>query len=289
MDHRRFSRATLLIAAAASMLLLVPLVASAQYGPPSAAELAALKAAAAKPTPHTSDGHPDLNGIWFSPLTGRITGPGATKVDGNSLVINQNNPGTQTPKPLQAEDPNRPPYKTELLAKIFDLDVHQVERDPAWGCKNPGIPRLGSPHQIIQTPGQVVFLYSDWSGGYFRVIPTDGRPHNRDLDETYMGDAVAKWDGDTLVVESTNFTDDSWIADNGMFHSTEMRVTERLRREGDVLHYQAVVEDPVVLTKPWPLPARNLLVQTEPIQEPPPCQERDREHLVNLDHHGNPR
>src|SRR5262249_51432750 len=133
------------------------------------------------------------------------------------------------------------------------------------------------------------FLYSDWSGAYFRVIPTDSRPHRKDAEETYMGDSVAKWEGDTLVVDSTNFTEDSWIGDDGLFHSTAMHVTEKLSREGDVLHYQAIVEDPNVFTKPWALTPRNLMTQTEPLQEAPPCIEKDREHLINLDHHGNPR
>jgi len=160
-------------------------MAFAQYGPPSPAQIAAMKAAAAKPTPHAPDGHPDITGIWFSQTTGRIQGPGALKTDGKSIVINQSNPGTVTPKPLQADDPKRPPYKAELLSKVFDLNVRQTETDPGWGCKNPGIPRLGPPHQVVQTPKQVVFLYSDWSGEYFRLIPTDGRGHNEDAEETY--------------------------------------------------------------------------------------------------------
>jgi len=104
-----------------------------------------------------------------------------------------------------------------------------------------------------------------------------------------MGDSIGRWDGDTLVVDSTSFTDDSWIADDGMFHSTAMHVIERLRREGDVLHYQVTVEDPQVLAKPWALPPRDLMVQTDPLEEAPPCVEHDRGHLTNLDHHGNPR
>ena len=285
MNDRGFCHSVVL----AAMPIWFCVSALAQFGPPSPAEVAAMKAAAAKPTPKTADGHPDLNGIWFSPTTGRITGPGVLTKDGASIIINQSGPGTQIPKQLKADDPNTPPYKPGLLAKIYDLDVHQVEKDPAWGCKNPGIPRLGAPHQVIQTPGQLVFLYSDWSGSYFRVIPTDGRTHNREADETYMGDSVAHWDGETLVVDAVSFTEDSWIGDSGLFHSTKMHVTERMSREGDVLHYQAVIEDPDALTKPWTLAPRNMRIQTEPLQEAPPCSERDKDHLVNLDHHGNPR
>jgi hypothetical protein len=90
-------------------------------------------------------------------------------------------------------------------------------------------------------------------------------------------------------VDAVNFTEDSWIGDNGLFHSKAMHVIERLRREGDVLHYQATVEDPQVFTKPWALDPRTLVVSKEPLQEAPPCIEKDRPHLTNLDHHGNPR
>ena len=277
------------IAILAALPLWLAIPAPAQYGPPSAAQVAAMKAAAAKPTPKTADGHPDLNGIWFSHATGRIGGPGAVQKEGGSIVIVQNNPGTQTPKRLSLDDPRTPPYKPEMLDKIYALDVNQVNTDPAWGCKNPGIPRLGSPHQIIQTPGQVVFLYSDWSASYFRVIPADGRAADPSAEDTYLGNSVAHWEGDTLVVDAGNFTEDSWIGDNGLFHSDKMHVIERLRREGDLLNYQATVVDPEVLSKPWALPARQLLISTEPLQEAPPCIERDRSHLTTLEHHGNPR
>ena len=78
-------------------------------------------------------------------------------------------------------------------------------------------------------------------------------------------------------------TDVSWLDWPGYFHNDQMRVTERLRREGNTLHYQATVEDPVVLMKPW---VRNPIVRplnTDPnatFLEDPPCDERDLEHLV---------
>src|SRR5262245_42813578 len=155
MKYRSPGMSQIIIATFAFLWLTSP--AFAQYGPPSAAEIAAMKAAAAKPTPHMPDGHPDLTGIWFSPTTARITGPGVLKKEGNSIVINQTNPGTQVAKPLDPANPGTPPYKAGLLSKVFELNQKQSQVDPGWGCKPPGIPRLGSPHQIVQTPGQVVF------------------------------------------------------------------------------------------------------------------------------------
>ena len=114
-----------------------------------------------------------------------------------------------------------------------DLSEKQGVLDPAFYCKPQGIPRMGPPNQIIQTPGQVVFLYLQ--GNTFRVIPTDGRPHRADTDSSYLGDSVGRWEGETLVVEVKNFNDDTWLVSDGYFHTEKMKVIERFRREGDTL------------------------------------------------------
>jgi len=181
---------------------------------------------------------------------------------------------------------NKPEYKPELLAKVKELSDKQGVLDPAFYCKPQGVPRMGPPSQIVQTPGQIVFLYG--ASNLFRVIPTDGRPHRADADPSYMGDAIGRFEGNTLVVEVTNFNDDTWLGSDGYFHTEKMRVIERLTRNGDTLTYTATVEDPDVLAKPWTTTPRQLKLSTskaDALLEAPPCVEHDAPHIVTLDHH----
>jgi hypothetical protein len=107
---------------------------------------------------------------------------------------------------------------------------------------------VGPPTKIVQTADEVIFLYAQGGAGTqptdFRVIPTDGRKHDpvRAKDVTYYGHSVGRWEGDTLVVDSVGFNDITWLDKGGYFHSDKMRVLERFRREGNVLHYQVTVE-----------------------------------------------
>jgi hypothetical protein len=182
-----------------------------------------------------------------------------------------------------------PHYKAELLAKVKDLDKRQVDADPVLRCKNPGLPRIGPPDKIVQQSKQIVFLYDDVSGAFWRIIPMDGRPHRDDVDPSYLGDSVGHWEGDTLVVEANQFNDDSWLTDNGAFHTTDLKVTERLHRVGDTIEYQAVVDDPKVLVEPWKPRMRTLKLSHSELVEPTPCIDQDMKHLMDDTHHANPR
>jgi len=169
---------------------------------------------------------------------------------------------------------------------VKEFSDKQGVLDPAFYCKPQGVPRMGAPTQIVQTPGQVVFLYG--ASNLFRVIPTDGRPHRADVDPSYMGDSIGRLEGDTLVVDVTNFNDDTWLGSDGYFHTEKMHVVERLTRKGDVLTYTATVEDPDVLAKPWTTNPRDLKLsanRADAIVEAPPCVEHDAPHIVTLDHH----
>jgi hypothetical protein len=179
-----------------------------------------------------------------------------------------------------------------LLAKVKYLDENTNEFDGVLHCQPAGVPRIGPPQQIVQTPGQVVFLYdlarevSVQSGNYYRVIPTDGRQHRTDLEPSYLGDSVGRWEGETLVVDVVGFNDLTWFASDGRFHSEAMHVIERFARDGDLLKYEVTVEDPNVLTKPWTMNPRLLkLDPTALLTEDPPCVERDGPHMVSKEHH----
>jgi len=253
--------------------------------------------AAPAATPRSADGRPDLNGVWRSGNAGGGVSNSIQK--GNTQIVLFPLEGGDAFKDQdlfqqldrrgvarKAAVANKPPYKPELLAKVKDFSERQSRLDPAFYCKPEGVPRMGAPTQIVQTPGQVVFLYE--GRNVFRTIPTDGRPHRDDVDPSWMGDSIGRWDGDTLIVDVNQITDESWLDADGWFHSGELHVVERFSREGNTLRYSATVEDPVVFTRPWEPGPRTLTLRTDrsdALMESPPCVEKDGPHLVTDEHH----
>jgi hypothetical protein len=255
-----------------------------------------LKVLAARPTPRHPDGRPDLNATWdhlggieFVPV--RDAALGASE----SLCVFGCAPQADDPTRVGASGPpppmgpGFPEYKPEILAKVKDLKDRQVEVDTNLQCAPPGVPRIGPPSKILQNAREVVFLYDDVNGAFFRIVPTDGRPHRTDLEPSYLGDAVGRYEGDTLVVETRNLLDETWLTDDGAFHTAGLKVTERLTRVGDTIRYEAVADDPAVLVKPWALRPLTLWVATEELTEPARCQDRDLPHMVDGSYHTNPR
>jgi len=102
--------------------------------------------------------------------------------------------------------------------------------------------------------------------GNYRVMPTDGRPHDPEAEYgyTYMGSTVGHWEGDTLVLDSIGFTDQTWLGRGGFIHTNQMRVVERFTRQGDALLYDVTVEDPELLVEPYVLPTRTLRLNRDP-------------------------
>ncbi len=233
----------------------------------------------AKRTPRTADGKPDLSGIWYTEWY--MAGTEAVR-EGGSLQITSAEYPAASRLPMPADGPK---YKPELMAKVDYNDINQPAVDKTFHCGNPGVPRLGPPHQIFQSGDQLAFLYADKAGPVFRVIPTNAKAH-RNVDPTEIGDAIAHWEGDTLVTDVTNFTDDTWIGERGYFHTDKMRVVERISRKGDVLTYQFTVYDPDVLLEPWAeKPERVILNNGAPLETPPACVENDFKNMVNMDNH----
>jgi len=288
---RRFLGYSVITATAVVALWLVPTHAATQGASAQNGE------AASVPAPRTADGHPDLSGVWAELGQQFLS---ETDASGNILVRSR---GARDGSGANAErdgtlrsrmDPNRPAYKPELWEKVQWLDDNQITEDSYFACNPLGVPRQGPPAKILQTPKEVVFLYQAPPAGggrnAFRVIPTDGRPHHpvNSQDQTWMGDSVGHWEGDTLVVDVIGFNDVSWLSTAGWFHTTDMRVIERFRREGNTLYYDVTVEDPNVFTRPWLMNTRTLKLNTDPdayIIEDLPCHERDLEHLVTKEHH----
>jgi hypothetical protein len=110
----------------------------------------------------------------------------------------------------------------------------------------------GNGNRIVQAPGMIVISYEMIHDT--RVIYTDGRPHINDRIRGYLGDSRGRWEGDTLVVETTNLTDRTSIGanGNGLRHSDKMKMTERIKRvANDVVQYQLTVDDPVTYPRPF--------------------------------------
>ncbi len=270
---------------AALFMLALPLDLSAQQPAPPAP----------KPTPRAADGFPDLTGIW---VAGNASGRTPSTDEKGSIQVYLALPGLNPDSPnvfkemdavavkLRAANPNKPVYKPELLAKVKELSDLQAKLDPAFFCKLPGVPRMGAPAQIVQSTGLVVLMYGEHNA--FRAVPTDGRKHRTDVEPSYLGDSIGWWEGDTLVVEANQFTEDTWLGSDGYFHSPAMRVIERFQRVGDALQYSATVHDTEVLAEPWNMPARTLRLSADPadaLVEAPPCIERDSPHMLTNEHH----
>jgi hypothetical protein len=156
-------------------------------------------------------------------------------------------------------------YQPSAQAKAKTL---RDKDDPSLGCVptafgtlNVSLFDVGAVGQIVQTPKFVVMLTETYHG--FQIIPIDGRSHRDDVPPSYRGDAIGHWEGDTLVVDKTNFTDSNWISAEGRvsFHSDALHIVERYRRvDAKTLEVEATLEDPKVLATPWIVPKQTLVL-----------------------------
>jgi len=229
--------------------------------------------------------HPDLNGTWAN--VSAIPLDNLTRQAAGSVSKTSVDRGVVRVDTVAGALPSArvPSYKPEFQEKVKFLSDNESKTDPVFYCGRPGVPRIGPPRRIIQSPNEVVFLYEDISGNTFRVIPTDGRPHNKNANPSDYGDSVGHWEGDKLVIDVNNFLDDTWFGEDGYFHTDAMQVTERLWRAGENLVYQVTVNDPKVLTAPWTMAPRVVKPSSDPIEESPRCIETDGPRLLNNDHH----
>jgi hypothetical protein len=145
--------------------------------------------------------------------------------------------------------------------------------DPVYECFPPGAPRVylhPFPVEILETPGRVLMVFE--YDHIVRQIYVDGRGHRTDLAPMWMGDSVGRWEGDTLVVETTNFNDRSWLDRRGVPHSDRLRVEERFSLvDPDNLKVEIRVEDPVALAEPWV--SQRFLMRTDWQIEEHVCQD----------------
>jgi len=218
----------------------------------AAAQSSAAPSAAEKkpgPAPKMADGHPDLSGVWWGggDVGGRGFRPGGGPPAGGGAP-----PATFTSL--------YKPQAAERAKTLSDKDDPTLHCNPvAFGTLNVRLWNVGAVGQIVATPKLIVLLSETFHD--YQLVPMDGRKHRDDQPSTLRGDAVGHWDGDTFVVDVTNFTDDTWMWAEGRvsFHSDALHVVERYRRvDASTLEIEATVEDPKVLTGPWTVPKQSL-------------------------------
>lgn len=199
--------------------------------------------AADQSVPRLANGRPDFSGIWqttsaaeydLEPHIGRKDAPpGPGIVDGGEI-----------------------PYLPKALAQRKKNFERRATDDPRLKCWTLGVPRgvyFPEPFQILQRPRDLTIVHQ--FGHSVRTIHTNGtrRPAKSD-NEYWMGDSRARWDGDTLVVDVTDFNDETWLDRSGNFHSTALRVEERWTLlDANTIRYRATLTDPQVYARPWSL------------------------------------
>jgi hypothetical protein len=204
------------------------------------------------PTPRTPDGKPDLSGAWES--EGGYFGNLARDLKSGELQM-------------------LPWAEAQVKENIRNLH----KDDPMVACLPPGVPRVnlgGSramphPFKVVQTPSLVVLLYETSTNQTFRQVFLDGRPLPKDPQPTWLGYSVGRWEGDTLVVETTGFNGRAWIDTSSGHPQTEAaRVTERFTRK-DFGHMviEITIDDPKAYLKPWTAKVPiNLLADSDLIE-----------------------
>lgn len=250
-----------------------------------------------KTTPRLPGGHPNLNGFWQNPPA-NSTQVFERSSDGSILF----DFGTDFNEQKICNDdscidPNEPSYKPEFMAKVKAIAATEYDGttplDPQMDCRPLGVPRTGIGNmQIVQTSDAIAILYEAAPYSLYRIIYMDGRPHPKDLDTSYMGDSIGHWEGDTLVVDVTGLSDETWLSGGvqsklkyANIHSDKEHVVERWTRKGDLLAYEATVDDPVMFTKPWVITPRVVnhagpSVTSDDAVLEEVCTPRDKAHLV---------
>jgi hypothetical protein len=265
---------------------------AAQFGPPPPADPNA-------PTPRLANGKPDLTGSWQR-VSGGLQGSGGdmfrrcTPFQTKSCMEWTNQSEDWVFMSATRLDQHQPVYKPEYWDKIIALDQWTNKEDPVMTCLPLGIPRQGPPARIFMTDKDITMMYRagvDGAGGYaeFRMIPLDGKPHDprRAAMYTYMGYTVGRWEGDTLLLDSIGFSDETWLGRGGWIHSDQMRVVEKFTRKGNEVLYEVTVEDPVMFVKPWVMPAQTLRLSANQtiIGERGSCTESEHEEVATQFRH----
>jgi hypothetical protein len=212
------------------------------------------------PVPRTADGKPDLSGVWQGMGSG---GQAATAEPASGPPIAGFRDVAQNIK-------EGLPFKPEGAALLKERRDNNSKDNPEAHCLPMGIVQFhtqGAPRKFIQTPGILVILYEASSG--LRQIFTDGRAlPNNDPQPWWYGYSVGRWEGDTLVVESTGFRDGGWLDIIGTPLTDAAKLTERIRRVSyGRMEIDITVDDPKVYTRPWTVRVNQRLLADQELIE----------------------
>jgi hypothetical protein len=198
--------------------------------------------------PRTADGKPNLNGIWQTLNTANwdvephAAGPSMVRELGAIAAV---------PAGLGVVEGGEIPYKPEALAKKKENFANRLKLDPEIKCYLPGVPRatyMPFPFQIIQSPQHIMIVH-EYAGAVRTIYMTN---HTEAPADSWMGWSNGRWEGETLVVDTTGFNDLSWFDRAGNHHSDALHVIERFTaRTPETLMYEVSIEDPKVFTRPW--------------------------------------
>lgn len=193
------------------------------------------------PAPKTADGKPDLTGVW--------------EADGQTYFFD-------LAAGLKPEDVTPLPWARTEIQRRQDADHGD---DPLARCLPHGVPRVNTnglfPFKIIQTPSVIVLLYEQLN--LFRQVFMDGRTLAKDVNPTWLGYSTGRWDGDTLVVDTTGFNGKAWLdTQKGRPATDALHVTERFRRVNfGTMEVRATIDDPKTYAKPWTTTAQKMNLQ----------------------------
>ncbi len=212
--------------------------------------------------PLAADGHPDLNGIWqalneahfdLEPHAARAAmamRPGPYVPVPAAPVLALGAVGS-VPAGIGVVEGGTIPYKPEARKIRDENQAKWIERDPEIKCYLPGVPRatyMPYPFQIFHSNSAIFIAYA-YAGAARNIYLKDPGPPEVD---SWMGQSVGRWEGDTLVVDVVGLNGRAWLDRAGNFTTEQARIQERYRRTGpDHLWYEATIDDPQTFTKPW--------------------------------------
>jgi len=227
-------------AAAAAIVTMVSVAGQTRPAPP---------AAPAARRSRMPDGKPNLNGIWQAVNSANWDVEDHEARQGPVTALGAS---FSVPPGIGIVEGGTIPYRPEALAKKKENQANWLARDPEIKCYMPGIPRAtyqGYPFQIVQTGKDILMSYQFANASRIVYMSPAKEPSPSQF---WMGWSFGRWDGDTLVVDVTGFTDQTWFDRAGNFHSDELHVVERYTPlDADHLTYEATIEDPKTFTRPW--------------------------------------
>ena len=196
----------------------------------------------------TADGKPNLNGIWQAMSTANWDLEAHAARPGLVVAL-----GAIAAEPggISVVEGGAIPYLPAALAQRKENFQNRLTADPEIKCYLPGVPRatyMPYPFQIFQSDKSIAIAY-EYDGAFRNIFLKSPGPAPND---SWMGQSVGHWEGDTLVVDVTGLEERTWFDRAGNYHSDALHVIERYTPLGpDTLTYEATIEDPKVFSRPW--------------------------------------